>query len=108
MQRVQTAGFEGSSPRRGPDEAVISPPGILYAGVSQAPGELVLTVWSPMKIANDLPFPLSVQVESHQFDLDKPPTAAVEVLPGAECPLKVSQSSDERLRMQLKGSKVNP
>ena len=106
MQRVQTAGFEGSSPRRGPDEAAIPSPGTLYADISETLGELAVTFWSPLRLCNDLPFQLSCQLEGHQLDFGMPVIEAVDILPGMETPLVVSQTTNERLKLQLKTNKV--
>lgn len=107
VQRVQAAGFEGSSPKRGPDEAATPSPGTLYAEVSQNPGELVLTFWSSFRLCNNLPFPLSCQVEGHQLDFDTSAYESLDILPGIEAPLTTSQTPNECLRLQLKGSKVS-
>lgn len=107
VQRVQAAGFEGSSPKRGPDEAATPSPGTLYAEVLQNPGELLLTFWSSVRLCNDLPFLLSCQVEGHQLDFDASACESTDILPGIEAPLTTSQTPNECLRLQLKASKVS-
>lgn len=105
VQKLQAAGFEGSSPRA-PADGAASTPGILFAEIASAAGCLELTLLPSLSLCNDLPSPLSCQMQSPQALSFGSADSRLFILPGRDTAINCTWTPDESLQLQLGSSQV--